>query len=55
VKTALVATHSLVGLDPPNGDPPALLFVAKAIAINLGCFFSAHIDIVVGHNRHDIR
>jgi hypothetical protein len=51
VQTALVAAHRCHYVRSTERGPAFFRFVAKAVAVDLCCFFSAHIDIVVGHHR----
>ena len=48
---ALVTTHGAGRTGSAKWRSAGLTFVAKAIAIDLGCFFSTHIDIVVAPRR----
>ena len=48
VQSALVATHRSHRARATERRPRFFGFVAKTVAIDLCCFISAHIDIVVG-------
>jgi hypothetical protein len=48
VKPALVATHGAGGAGASKRRSTRFAFVAKSIAVDLCCFFSTHVAIVVG-------